>query len=330
MKKIILLLAFMFSLHAQDNSYELGKGIQVGDIPFYVGGYFSLDYRNMGNENRYRADDIAILGYGSYKKFSYMAEFEYKSFYEETHKGNTSLINRDTQLHKERIYLDYDFNGNYMFRVGKYSSPIGFWNLLPVNVLRQTTSNPISTSIIFPKLTTGLGATYSYFNNAELKIDFMVQNTRDLDDEYNNYKVYKHYGFGISYETDEYSIKFNGGYFNTIETLNDQDNLYYFLVSGKYETQNYQIKSEIGYQQSNHKITTPYAGYVQGAYYITQKNIAILRFESYDDKINYKKDDIAIFGYTYRPSYPIAIKSEYQFHSIEQDNQFLFSFSVMF
>ncbi|MDQ1244698.1 MAG: hypothetical protein QG565_1038, partial [Campylobacterota bacterium] len=51
---------------------------------------------------------------------------------------------------------------------------------------------------------------------------------------------------------------------------------------------------------------------------------------SYDDNLNATDDDMLIFGYTYRPLYPIAIKSEYQFHSQSDQNQFLFSFSVLF
>lgn len=340
MKKIAIFLLLLCSLQADDASYELGKGLQVGFLPFYIGGYFSLDYKNMNNENRYRADDIAIMGYGSYNKFSYMMEFEYKGFYAQTYKGDSASIIRDTQLHKERIYIDYNFDENYMFRVGKFSSPIGYWNLLPVNVLRQTTSNPISSDIIFPKLTTGIGITYSSFNDAEIKLDLMLQNTKDIDDSYNNYKIKKHYGVGLSYENDDYSFKVNAGYYQTILKLSeidhdfddgfDQDNLYYFLLSGKYETDKYQLQGEVGYQQSDKSATAPYAGYLQGVYNFTQQHIAILRVESYDNKVTNINDDIAILGYTYRPSYPIAIKSEYQFHSIEQENQFLFSVSVMF
>ena len=330
LRKTIIFLLLLLSLNAQEPSYELGKGLQVASLPVYIGGYFSLDYRNMNNENRYRADDIAFMSYGSYNKFSYMLEFEYKAFYTKTTIGDSTSIKRDTRLHKERIYLDYNFNENYMFRVGKYSSPVGFWNLLPVNVLRQTTSNPISSNIIFPKFTTGVGATYSSFDDAEVKLDFMFQDTEDLDDSYNNYKINKHYGMGISYEKNEYSFKLNGGYFEKIENINNQNNLSYFLFSGKYETDAYQIQGELGYQRSNKQTTTPYAGYLQGVYNITQQHLAVLRLESYENKTNNINDNIAIVGYTYRPLYPVAIKSEYQFHSIKRENQFLFSLSVMF
>ncbi len=330
MKKIIFIFILTLSLYAKENSYELGKGFQIPSLPFYVGAYMSLDYKNMTNENIYRIDDLAVLGYGDYDKFSYMAEVEYKEFLSKTYKGDESYISRDMQLHIERVYIDYNYNENYMFRIGKYNSPIGFWNLLPVNVLKQTTSNPISTNIIYPKFTTGGGLSYSSFNEGELKIELLLQESVDLDDEYNNYKINQHYGISTLYEKDEYSLKFNSGYFHRIEDNISEDKLYYLLLSAKYETENYQLLSEIGYQQSSTQITTPYAGYIQWLYRFTEQHLGALRFEAYDDNMNKKKDEIGILSYTYRPSYPIAIKSEYQLHSISQENQILFSFSVLF
>lgn len=328
MRKIVLFLLFLLSLLRADGEYELGNGLQVGSLPLYVGGYFSLDYRNMANEKRYRADDLAILGYGSYGKFSYMAELEYKGFYEETHIGKAVSIQRDTQLHSERAYLDYNFNENYTLRAGKYNSPIGFWNLLPINVLRQTTSNPVSSNIIFPKFTTGIDATYSSYDEGELKINLMIQNNDDLDSKYNNYEIDRHYGLGVSYEKNEFAVKLNGGHFHRHKALTNE--LYYFMFSAKYDTENYELSTEVGYQQSDKKITTPYAGYVQGLYRFTPQHIGIVRIESYDDNVNNKKEDIGVIGYAYRPIYPIAIKSEYQFHSKNRENQFLFSISVLF
>jgi hypothetical protein len=316
-------------LNAQEE-YQLGKGVQVASLPLYLGGYISADYRNMNSEKRYRLDDIAVMGYGGYEKFSYMAELEYKEFYTESSKDGVTDVVKNNRLHTERVYLDYNYDDNYMFRVGKYNNPIGFWNLLPVNVLRDTTSNPLSLEILFPKFTTGAGATYSSFDKGELKIDLMAQNNQDLDNDYNNYKIDKHYGFGLLYERDDYTLKVNGGYFERLDDLTTPDTLYYFLLSAKYDLEQFQLMSEVGTQRSNNEITTNYAGYIQGLYRFTEQHIGVVRVESYDDKINNKRDDIAIVGYTYRPIYPVAIKSEYQLHSITAENQFLFSLSVMF
>jgi len=327
--KIIILFALLFSTLYAEEEYELGSGVQVGSLPFYVGGYFSVDYKNMDDYERYRVDDLAFLGYGSYSKFSYLVELEYKELYVKTDDNGVKETSKDTKLYTERVYLDYTLDENFMFRVGKYNSPIGFWNLLPINVLRETSSNPISSYILFPKFTTGLSASYSSYSEGEFKIDLMLQDNKDIDAEYNNYEIDKHYSFGVSYEMDEFTYKLNGGYFHSKEDINEDD-LYYFLLSAKYETDMYQIQAELGSQRNENEFTTKYAGYLQGVYRFTDQHIAIVRLESYNNQLHNVSDEMAIIGYTYRPLYPIAIKSEYQFHSLTKENQFLFSLSVLF
>ena len=301
----------------------------MGSLPFYVGGYFSGEYSKSDDYQHYSIDDIAFLGYGSYSKFSYLIELEFKEFYVKSREEEFTETTQDHRLYLERVYLDYHLNENYMFRLGKYNSPIGFWNLLPINVLRETTSSPVSTTNIFPKFTTGINATYSTYQEGELKVDLLVQHNDGLDELYNNYNIDRHYSLGLTYEKENLSLKANGGYFH----LDDREyakSRYYMMLSGKYESESYQFLAELGSQRSQDDFTTKYAGYLQGLYRITDQHIAIARVESYDDKLSDVTDHIMIVGYTYRPLYPIAIKSEYQFHSQGKQDQFLFSFSMLF
>ena len=329
MRNLLLLLLLSLLLYS-DEEYKLGEGIQVGSLPFYVGGYFSLDYIKKEGETKYSVDDVAILGYGNYNKFSYMIELEYSKLYSYIDRGSQTFTQKDSHLYIERLYIDYNYNENFSFRVGKYNSDIGFWNLLPVNVLRETTSSPQSTYIIFPKFTTGLNTSYTSYRNGGLKINATLQHNKSIDDEdYNNYEVDKHYGAGLSYEMDEYTFKINGGYFHADYDIS-KENLYYLLASTKYEADKYQIIAELGSQKTKKKYTTKYAGYIQGAYRFTQNHIGVLRAELYDNKKLNVSEEIFVVGYTYRPLYPIALKSEYQFHSKEDDNKLLFSLSVLF
>ena len=197
MYKIVFLFLLLFTTlngeeytDEENSGYQLGEGIQLGSLPIYIGGYISTDIRSRDDETRYRIDDLAFLGYGNYGKFSYMAELEFKEFYAVTvNKDGNSSTSTDTSLHTERLYLDYTFNENYMLRGGKYNSPIGFWNLLPINVLRDMSSTPYSSNIIFPRFTTGFAAKYSSFNDNELQVDVMIQHNNDLDSSYNNYQM---------------------------------------------------------------------------------------------------------------------------------------------
>lgn len=317
------------SLQAQKD-YQLGEGYQVEELPLYIGGYISLDYKSADKEDRYRINDVAILAYGNHSNFSYVAEVESKEFYVKRYSADADNTTYNNRLYIERLYADYNINENYLFRVGKYNSPIGFWNLHPINVLRETTSSPKSSFIIYPKYTTGLSASYLSYGTGELKIDYMLQNNEDLDHEYNNYEINKHYGVGLTYEEDDYALKINGGHFHRVNDDVLEDEIYYLLLSAKYETDKYQVLSEFGRQRSKDKVTTNYAGYVQGVYRYTQQHIGILRVEAYDDNVNNIAEELMILGYTYRPLYPIAIKYEYQLHSKNKLDQILLSLSVLF
>ncbi|UCN00405.1 hypothetical protein LCX93_00390 [Sulfurimonas sp. SWIR-19] len=335
MKIFLLFICFFTVLLAQDsqtkeNEYTLGEGVQVGTLPLYIGGYFSADYTKKSNTNRYRVDDIALLAYGNYNKFSYLAEMEYKEFYTYTDFNATHTIERNTRLHTERLYIDYTFNENFMLRGGKYNSPIGFWNLLPINVLRDTTSNPVSTSILFPKFSTGLYGSYSKYGDDELQIDVILQHNDDLDANYNNYKTDEHYGAGVSYTHNDLNVKLNIGMFDNVVSDTSSTHLYYAVASLQYDAEHYKITSEFGTQRNNKGFTTKYAGYLQGGYRFNEKHLGIVRLESYSQTDTNRQDNIAIVGYTYRPLYPVAFKAEYQFHSLHDENQFLFSWSVLF
>ena len=327
--RIFLILFLLSSLLYSDKEYKLGEGVQVGTLPLYLGGYISLNFLQREQQTEYRVDDIAIMGYGNYDKFSYMLELEFKELYAyKDHHGVTST-EKDTHLYTERVYVDYNLDENYLFRAGKYNSNIGFWNLLPINVLRETTSSPKSTYILFPKFTTGIDSSYTSYINGELKLNATLQYNEGIDESYNNYNTDRHYGVGVSYEIDEYTFKLNGGYFHTEDDIPEK-NLYYMLLSAKYESDKYQILTEIGSQKTKNEYTTKYAGYIQGAYRFTSQHIAVLRAESYENKKYDDSDKLVVVGYTYRPLYPIAIKSEYQFHSKDDENQLLLSLSVLF
>ncbi len=327
---IFLLLLPLFANESEDESsfYELGNGLQLGNLPLYIGGYASLDYKKSDDASRYRVDDIALMSYGNYDKFSYMAEFEFKEFYTFTQnddKPNTT--EKNTKLHTERLYLEYNINENYILRFGKYNTPIGYWNMLPVNVLRDTSSNPMSTELLFPKFITGAAASYTSYGDSDIVVDVLLQQNDAIDDSYNNYKMDSHYGVGVTYTKDDLSLKLNLGNFHNIE---DKKRYSYAMISAKYTTQSIDISGELGTQKSEGEFTTKYAGYLQSVYNFSDQHLGIIRLESYDDKKNNEQDNIAIVGYTYRPLYPVALKAEYQLHSLHTNNQFLCSFSVMF
>jgi len=200
---------------------------------------------------------------------------------------------------------------------------------MPINVLRATTSSPVSNDIIFPNYTTGFDLSYSAFEEDEIRLDMILQDNTPIDDEYNNYDIDKHYALGFSYAKNDVTLKLNGGYFSKRDRHVGVDDFTYALVSGKYEKDDYQVLAEVGIQRSKDSDHN-YAGYLQGLYRFSEKHIGIIRLESYKDELQNRNDNMVIFGYTFRPFPSMALKSEYQQHTKNNENQFIFSFSVLF
>jgi len=327
----LFFLLFYASLHAEESEYQLGQGMQIDGLPLYLGGYFSIEYEHAYDKKRSLSlDELAIMAYGEQNNFSYLLEFEAANVYNEVFGDETSEeINKE--IHIERLYVNYDFNENYALKLGKFNSPIGFWNRIPINVLRDTSSNPRITTLLFPRFTTGADLIYQTENSSQVAIDTIIQGGKDLDNAlnkeiYNNFDLDSHYGLGISLQKDTWNYQFNIGYFHL--TL-DQE-YYYLMGAAKYEHDDFKLLGALGTQLNEEGTTIPYIGYLQGSYMLKENHQAILRVESYKDNMTDIKDSFAVIGYTYRPLYPIAIKGEYQWHSLHQENKMILSISVLF
>lgn len=328
---LILLLCLSAPLYAEDTKYALGHGMQVGDFPFYLGGYFSTRYEHKYGEKRKLAlDELAVMAYGDDDKFSYMLEMEAEDVYSEVMGDEVSEVVQEN-FHIERLYLNYAFNENYAFTVGKYNSPIGFWNRIPINVLRDTSSSPAITSLLFPQFTSGLDLLYHTESENSFSIDTFIQEGEDLDKMINNnstsdFDVERHYGMGILLQDEQSSYQLNTGYFE----VSGEESYYYLLAAFKYIQSDFKIQAEVGTQFNADGYTIPYIGYIQGIYNMQKHHQAILRVEAYKDDKHALTDSFVVLGYTYRPLYPIALKSEYQWHALHKENKLLLSLSILF
>ena len=326
MKQILLILLFAtILLRAQE--YKIGSGVKIPHLPLYAGGYVTIDYisRNDGY-NRLRVDDIAFITYGNNKRFSYLGEFEIKEGYvKEWGKKESEETNK--RINIERLYFDYTYSDKLEFRLGKFNTPVGYWNLTPISVLRDSASNPYLAFILYPRYTTGAQVSYEEHLNDGNAYTMMIQNNSDFDDDYNNIFVKSHNVIGVEHIGDDISLKANAGHFRTTS----DDNFYYFLLAALYEQELYKISAEYGARKNRSKWTVPYAFYMQGVYHLAPKHDLIGRFESYKiDEGVYRSEEIGVVGYTYRPINPITYKAEYQWRSYTNESQFKLSFSILF
>ena len=324
------LLALFSSVVAQADPYTLGDGWKLGGTPYYVGGYFSTYYWHdpQGNSG-FGLDDAAVMLYGGEGAWSFMAEAEMSDVYVRRF-GEDAYSDTDLTVHAERVYAHYESSEYWNATVGKFNTPVGYWNLMPVNVLRDTTSSPEVVSRIFPRFTTGADLCIAA---GDLSLNALVQVTPDLDaafnrnDNYNNFDIDKQAGVGAELSRGVWSFGVNaGGY----EERREDESWGYLYASTEYLSESFHLLAETGYRRNKANTRSDFGAYVQGTQAIALRHFAVLRLEYDTDYVHSGEDSIAVVGYTYRPVYPVALKGEYQFHSQSALNELLLSFSMMF
>ncbi len=325
MKYILLFIVLTISLVAKD--YEIGYGYKVNDA-LHISGYLSTEYSGSTKSNKFEFDDLALLAYGNLSgKFSYFLELESSSLYK--YDLDTDESFNHSIIHLERAYVDYVFSYRYKIRLGKQITPIGYWNYEPINVLRDTTSNPIYSYRTFPKLLSGIDVYGRINQDGHLNYHAFIQANKDLDQEALNIKSVYFYGISLKYDLDD--LLSLGGALGTYKIRDTNEVVNLFQLDAIYKNDRGEIKTELAYNDIRNDVSNvsnqSFIGYIQGKYYINDKEALVSRYEYINEKTI---GHIGVLGYSYRPIYPISIKTEYQIHSDNSHNKVLISFSVLF
>lgn len=323
-------LAFCHSLGAlaQDAPYQLGLGLKIAD-GFTLGGYFSTEFIYSDDQSEMILDDVAILAYGSLnERFSYLVEIESIDAIEMDFNKGTTETNFPPTI--ERFYGDYKFSDYLSVRVGKQITPIGYWNLQPINVLRETSSNPKYSREMFPKFLSGVDF-YGYTPfDSSLSYHVYLQGTTDVDENNINIETRNHVGLSLEKRLgNNWQIGGSTGKF----TETDDTRTNYYQLNTRYDGSRYSIFSEAMLNRQDvpgRARVESKALYVQGEYHFNARHALITRAEYFDEEKFDVQDKIAVIGYSYRPRYPISLKVEYQWHTDSRDNQLVSSFSVLF
>jgi hypothetical protein len=313
----------------EEQGYQLGRGLVVSDW-LTVGSYFSTEYKKNDYQNEFLVDDLALLLYGETGgRLSYMLELESVEPYVADFEHDTSATNFPPTI--ERLYVDYKFSDQVAVRVGKQITPVGYWNLQPINVLRETTSNPLYSKDVFPKFLTGVDV-YGYTPfGQDLTYHVYMQNSRDMDENNINLKIDSHYGVALEQVLPR-GWKLGGSYGQYGETTNIDTR--YLQLNSRYDTYKFSFITEAAVSiaedvaGSEHKAKSLYA---QAEFRFTSQHALIGRAEYQHDRlVPGQAQRIGILGYSYRPVYPVSLKVEHQWHDASGMNGLMASFSVLF
>ncbi len=326
----LLFLLLSLFLPLKSISDDFSEGYKIGDN-FYTGGYLSTEYEKSDEKEAFLVDDLAFLLYGENDRWDFVSEFEAKNLYI---KQNLPIKTEESNLNFsiERIYLTYYIDDYKTVTIGKFNSPVGFWNIIPINVLRDTTSSPYIVEKSFPKLTSGICYRYALNENFDF-LYITLQNNEDIDSSYNNFKIKKHYGITLELEKTSGIFKISGGYF---KQRDNKESIYTVFAFRKIEP-NYTFTIESSLNKIDLYSTIFYDIYLQHVQNLNEHYYLIARFEKFrtykDDIFTVDKkfeENILTLGLTYRPYPNVAIKGEYNRYSMQNNDKWLFSFSFMF
>lgn len=324
LKRFLFSIIFL-GIAAEAGEYTFGQGWQPEEtLPVVVGGYFSTEY-GASRESRYvDVDDLALMVYGGYRKFSFMSEFEASDLYrKET--GAFADENGSGHFHIERLYGDYYIGEGQRLRIGKFNSDIGFWNQMPINVLRDTTSSPRLVEDFFPKLTTGVHYERNDLPGMPERVSLTLQNTDDLDSGYNNYHVERHYAAAADFGNGRELWRTAGGYFKD----HNGREAGYVAVAYRYEETRWRVLAET--VLFHERDTWFHDVYVQGVWKFLPRHYSVVRVENGQSPRHGQHTLSVLAGYGYRPLPNVALKAEYiTYPDGVQPDTALFSVSVLF
>jgi hypothetical protein len=313
-----LFLLLPLSLFADD--YVMGQGKAVNDY-VTLGGYFSAEYEHSNDTKKFAVEDAALMAYGEVTpSISYLVEFESSNMYLRDFEAKSERIYKNFDV--ERMYVDVKYNEYLQLRVGKFLTPIGYWNQTPINVLRESTSNPYIVTYLYPKLVSGAMAYGDIYGTEDFKYQLFAQNNRDLDEGYNNILADSFNGANIKYENDDSGLWLGIAKY---KKMHISDEYSVATVGAKYSNNYFRIFSEAAISKNTQE--TLRGVYVQGEYKVATKHKFVTRYEYYDDKTN--RTNLLMMGWSYRPIYPVSIKGEVDVKT-NGGGRALLSLSVLF
>lgn len=148
-----------------DLEYRPGRGLRLGDSELTIGGYGNLTFvRDEGAEPKASASELsALVAWDPHPRLHGFAEFEL---------DDSVIADRDVgatldhgRFRVERAYGDLRFADAFNFRIGKFLTPVGRWNVIHAAPLVWTTSRPLTSERPFDVNTTGAELYGSFFTD---------------------------------------------------------------------------------------------------------------------------------------------------------------------
>jgi hypothetical protein len=318
---------------ARPAAYQPGRGWTVPDTDLTLGGYASAGVSKL--EDQPWSLDLShlslFLWWQSQSRLKFFSESELEDFFHvQEHRTSTDHAHLDI----ERLYLDWEQADELKFRVGKFLTPIGRWNLVHAQPLVWTTSRPLTTEEAFPTNATG-AMVFGTLPEIGSGLDYSAYGSyiRELRQDPDEDAFTKAYGLRLSYPLGP--LKQIGFSFANFEQKNEPGERKNLVgLDFGWARNGYEVSAEGIYRFSNMtSAADEKGGFVQGVLPLAERWYGVARYEYFHESGdgNYASQWLA--GVDYRWSRAVLLKAEYSgsfANHIQAPGGFLASVAVLF
>ena len=335
---LILTLAFSKQTLADDQPANPdlmpGNGWQIGDTGLKVGGYANLDLdANRSSASKLGVGDFSLfLHWENDGKLRLFSEIDFEDAF--SIQENKGVTDQDSYIGLERLYADYLYSEKANFRLGKFLTPIGRWNLIHAAPLVWTTNRPLITQQIFPTNATGAmvyGSLPAFGTSIDYSVYSALGNDWRPDPRLDPFE--EALGLHLSVSTSKYG-QYGVSYasFEQKGAIGERRNLLgvdYFWSQDRYE-----VSMEAVYRFSENGSQLDEKGlFIQGVMPLSERLYGIGRYELYDQAGATADTNILLMGLAFRMTPATVIKAEYSVanhNQVQAPEGFYASFAILF
>jgi hypothetical protein len=291
-------------------SYTPGRGARLGDTGLTLGGYSNLNVtRNEGGPALLSLDDVSLfVGWDPTPRFHLFSELEFEDLVEVDDHGRGGT--NGWTFTAERLYGDLLVSDSLVFRLGKFLTPVGRWNVIHAQPLVWTTSRPLATTLPFDPHTTGAMLSGTVAGRAGT-VDYTAfgQFTNALDPAPEPQLQDRAGGARLEY-TAPAGWSVGGTYlaFTRSSVWHHLGGLDTLWRRGRFE-----VQGEFTYEEQAAATSgTQWGLYVQPVIELLPRTFLVTRYEHYDQSFG-GAVNIGVAGLAWRPLPYLVLKAEYLF-----------------
>ena len=318
----------------EDPDFRPGRGLQVAGTGFNFGGYATIEFG--------KGDDLTeslslkhaslFMHWDGQGRLRFFSELDLETPIAFVKGAEPTFSHAYPSL--ERLYADYLYSDWLNFRLGKFLTPIGRWNVIHADPLVWTTSRPLVTDHAFPTNSTALMA----FGSTTLlgrPIDYSIYTALPQDWLPNPHEVPFQQANGIHVTTPLAGAGEIGvSAVSFVQRGSSSDRKRLFGIDYLWSHDRFEVTAEAIYRLSAEGgVADERGAFVQAVAPLSERLYLVGRYEFYEEQHPTLPNNTVLAGLAFKYSPSIIFKAEFTHSSNEQmqvPQGFFTSMSLLF